>query len=397
MTDDTSRRTNRAFDLLESSLDVVDEKPDLDTIMDAAFATINFASDKDKEAPDAHTGIDLLIAKQLISRATETQMRSGNPESIEHDAAGALELAITALRRCLLIEAGMIRPLTEEQVNGRAASIQDLSHLSEDDQRVYAGWIAEWRALPPWTSPKGADLERGLAQAIARLDSILDKLEVPTKVRRWVDRRMADRPRTEHQSDERTPAPRPIKRLEAARPVEATRPGISVLLQTPRLATYATMIEEPNLLTHTTVERVAGEGPVLCVLFSWTGQSQSAMFDTLLRLAWEHLSRMYDFDSIQWFEVGHSPSAPHGALTEADLIILPLTMRGHATRRSWRTLWRPVPVKGSPQKGDRYVPEGVPAWGEAIPVEGLPSELQGAIERHIAWFAWTVHGHRAAA
>lgn len=392
MTDDASSRTNRVFDVLASSLDVADEKPDLDTIMDAAFATINFASDKDKEAPDAHTGIDLLIAKQLISRAAGTQMRSGDPESIESDAAGALELAITALRRCLLIEAGMIRPLTEEQINGRAASTDDLSHLSEDDQRVYAEWIAEWRALPPWTSPKGADLERGVAQSIARLDSILDKLEVPMKVRRWVDRRMADKPRTEHrQPDVRTPAPRPIKRLEAA------RLGISVLSQTPRLATYAIMIEEPNLLTHTTLERMAGGGSVLCVLFSWSGQSQSAMFDPLLRLAWEHLSLMYDFDSVQWFEVGHSPSAAADALTEADLIIRPLTLRGHATRRTWRTLWRSVPVQGSPRQGDRYVPEGVPAWGEAIPVEGLPSELQGAIERHIAWFAWTVHGHRAAA
>lgn len=186
--------TSRPFAVLASNLKVRDTKPDLSSIepiVNAAFAAVDHAEVESQRTPDCRTTIDVTNAMRLMLRTRE-RLHGRDTYGVELDAVGAIELASSAIRRSLEIRAGLCQPLTEDQLNGRAAVTQGVTHLSEADRRRSKAWIAAWRALPRFNPPVGRKLERRTAEVNAQLNLLWDRFGVPEDLRRWLDGRKED-------------------------------------------------------------------------------------------------------------------------------------------------------------------------------------------------------------
>lgn len=190
MTDDApGRRTDRSFALLASSLDVADEKPDLDpmmTLVDAAYHAVQYALEESQGVPDHQTTTAVSLAQRLFIWITE-QGRAADPYSNEVLAAQSLELSLLALRRSLEIKAGLCQPLTEKQWNRRVAAAHDSSRLGKADRSRRKGWIAALRAWLPWKPPEDPWHNARVKVVNDQFDLALDWLKVPDEIRRRFD------------------------------------------------------------------------------------------------------------------------------------------------------------------------------------------------------------------
>lgn len=194
------RRTNKSFLTLLVCLDAADDKLPLAMILDAASSAVRKAEQVAEETNDELTAIDARGSRGLLMRTLQQAASKGQTRALQQGsdnghrnletmAANTLELAIKALRHGLEIEAGLCQRLTAPQLHGRAAVDEDLTRLGEADRRRAEASIAAWLALPAWEVPGGRDNDQRVVQVDMQLEQLLDRIRVPTQVRRWLDAR----------------------------------------------------------------------------------------------------------------------------------------------------------------------------------------------------------------